>query len=383
LLLFVSLSSAGRQIPADTIPQRPDSTRQPQPDSVKQQPGADTNGVQPVPGADTLSKTIKASVRDTALRVLKDSLADSLLLLPPVNKMVNYKDSIAHYLQQLRATRDSSFLQQVFFFVEQQKIALISDSARRAATHAITMAQLQQKVIPPNSAILSYHVQDRLLLAFVVTRKAFHYFTAPLSDTFFTEVRNLYMNLQQVDGINNKTFSRQGRYLYDRLILPVQELLSCENLMIIPGDTLRNIPFELLQDRGGDYLLHQYSMQYNDACSLLQPGAQQQPPGVVTAMWRGDDSATAFIMRRFRHYIQQEFSMVQALQLARLDYVKRNDIEARFKTPAYWANLRLTGPFQRVQGVAAWWSYVLPGALLLIALILMIGFRRSVRRRAY
>ncbi len=66
-------------------------------------------------------------------------------------------------------------------------------------------------------------------------------------------------------------------------------------------------------------------------------------PSVITSLWKAEDNATAFIMKQLHKYLQQGLSKDEALQKAKLDYLKSNKIEARFKTPDFWANLILVG----------------------------------------
>src|SRR5690349_19906390 len=76
----------------------------------------------------------------------------------------------------------------------------------------------------------------------------------------------------------------------------------------------------------------------------------------VYALWNGDKNYTDFIVNRLQHYIKHEFPVAQDLQKAKLDYLRDPSIEGRFKTPAYWANLCLTGQFETAPETGNWWN---------------------------
>ncbi|HMC86446.1 MAG TPA: CHAT domain-containing protein, partial [Chitinophagaceae bacterium] len=66
---------------------------------------------------------------------------------------------------------------------------------------------------------------------------------------------------------------------------------------------------------------------------------------VVTSLWKADDIATAYIIKRLHYYLQRGLAKDEALQKAKMDYLKSVDIEDRFKNPAYWAHLVLIGDY--------------------------------------
>lgn len=64
---------------------------------------------------------------------------------------------------------------------------------------------------------------------------------------------------------------------------------------------------------------------------------------VITSLWKADDAATAFIIKKVHHYLKKGLAKDDALQRAKIDYLESSEIDARFKTPAYWAHLVLIG----------------------------------------
>ena len=93
---------------------------------------------------------------------------------------------------------------------------------------------------------------------------------------------------------------------------------------------------------------------------------------VITSLWKADDIATAFIIKRLHYYLQKGLPKDQALQKAKLDYLKSADIEDRFKNPAYWAHLVLIGEYQPlVKSPFPWYVLVLAIVLLPAAFIIL------------
>lgn len=66
---------------------------------------------------------------------------------------------------------------------------------------------------------------------------------------------------------------------------------------------------------------------------------------LLSSLWKADDASTAYINHQLRKRLQSNSNMADCFQQARLDYLNDEKIDPRFKTPAYWAHLRLTGQF--------------------------------------
>jgi len=88
---------------------------------------------------------------------------------------------------------------------------------------------------------------------------------------------------------------------------------------------------------------------------------------MVTSLWKANDRSTAIIIRKFHEYLQHGYSRSEALQKAKLDYIKS---EAVHKTPNYWAHLILIGDTEPLTGNAnskIWW--MLGGVLVATPLV--------------
>ena len=94
---------------------------------------------------------------------------------------------------------------------------------------------------------------------------------------------------------------------------------------------------------------------------------------VITSLWKADDRATSFILKQLHHYLRKGYAKDAALRRAKLDYLENDDVEERYKTPAYWAHLVLVGDYQPlVSTTVSWWLWIIiPVIILLITVIVL------------
>lgn len=98
--------------------------------------------------------------------------------------------------------------------------------------------------------------------------------------------------------------------------------------------------------------------------SLSRAFAYAGCQNIITSLWKASDKNTAFITGRLHYYIDKGFSRDMALQQAKLDFLNNTDIEPRYKSPVYWANLILIGNYEPYHKNNNWWW---------IALVLIAG----------
>ncbi len=98
---------------------------------------------------------------------------------------------------------------------------------------------------------------------------------------------------------------------------------------------------------------------------------------VVTSLWKADDVATAFITKRMHESLMKSLSKDEALQKAKTDYLKDDNIDLRFKTPAYWAPLVLIGDFNSIVDKKSHWFIILLARCISTLPVLSVGTPRS------
>ncbi|HEV3411001.1 MAG TPA: CHAT domain-containing tetratricopeptide repeat protein [Puia sp.] len=78
----------------------------------------------------------------------------------------------------------------------------------------------------------------------------------------------------------------------------------------------------------------------------------------ISSLWKADDQATSFILRRFYVYLQKGYKKSIALRRAKLDYLASGTVN---KSPAYWSHLVLIGDTAPLYppGLSWWWALLL------------------------
>ena len=104
--------------------------------------------------------------------------------------------------------------------------------------------------------------------------------------------------------------------------------------------------------------------------SLARAFAYAGCASTINSLWKADDQATSFILRRFYVHLREGETKARALQLAKLDYLKSDAID---KSPAYWAHLVLTGDSGAMytRGFWAKWWWVVVGIGVLAGMLLV------------
>ena len=102
-------------------------------------------------------------------------------------------------------------------------------------------------------------------------------------------------------------------------------------------------------------------------------------PNIITSLWKAEDKTTAFLARRLHFHIQKGYVYDKALREAKLDLLKTDEIEPRYKTPNYWSHLVFIGNYRpETSHRDLWWVIVVT---VLIALALLV-FKRKIPRKA-
>ncbi len=193
----------------------------------------------------------------------------------------NCKALINRLNLQASATKDVAQLENIRQRIREQELLLeklnremeqIPEYARKKFTNrSVTLSELEEKIIPEGSAVLSYHVGTDSLLCWVI-RKDGHSFTVlPKTDSLIMVLNSLTGLLHQPATGNSTRIREFCSYLYNKLVQPVAEQLSqSHNLMIIPDDELNYLPFEMLRVPSGQYFFEEYAITYNYSCNLLR-----------------------------------------------------------------------------------------------------------------
>jgi len=132
-----------------------------------------------------------------------------------------------------------------------------------------------QNKLAENKAMISYFVasEDKLVYAFVITKKDLKVHTIPLNDEYEKNISG-YRNSMYYDTPN--TYKSTARALHKQL-LPFKLPGSISELIIVPSGRMATIPFEALVTKPVDdnisfrqipYLINRYVISYQYAASL-------------------------------------------------------------------------------------------------------------------
>jgi len=113
--------------------------------------------------------------------------------------------------------------------------------------------------------------------------------------------------------------------------------------------------------------------------SLARAFAYAGCGSTINSLWKADDQATSFILRRFYVHLEAGETKARALRQAKLDYLTSDAIN---KSPAYWAHLVLTGDSGPVYGKGFWnWGWLL-GSLLLVMIVVIVARRKREKKKS-
>ena len=193
----------------------------------------------------------------------------------------NCKENINRLSLQASSSKEPDLLQRIQTQIREQELKLESINKKlneypaykrlKFVDQTVTIQELQNKIIPNDGAILSYHLGDKNILVWLITNTQFDYKQIPFNDSLITQINKLNNLLKEPEGVSNSQITELSGPLYQKLIGDWEaKLIPFRQLMIIPDDELNLLPFEILMDKNGEYLIANHSITYNNSCTLLQ-----------------------------------------------------------------------------------------------------------------
>ncbi|HLO60730.1 MAG TPA: CHAT domain-containing protein [Bacteroidales bacterium] len=106
------------------------------------------------------------------------------------------------------------------------------------------------KYLAPDEAFIEYHLAYTGLYTFLITKDTFLVHHDVIDNTFIKQLNSLrkyiITNPLNQKGDDLRDFIKTSSWLYSYLIAPIYKDISGKRLIIVPGDNLTQIPFEVL-----------------------------------------------------------------------------------------------------------------------------------------
>ncbi len=144
---------------------------------------------------------------------------------------------------------------------------------QRQASQPVQIATVQNKLLEPATALVSYVMTQRDVYAFVITRKQVKWIQIPFTKKEKTLLAQLQKSLYSNPGIDSYKGHDLAYEAYQTLFAPLKSTLTRINRLIIIRDKeLNYLPFEVLEQskNQNNYLLKTYSIRYAYGASLAQ-----------------------------------------------------------------------------------------------------------------
>lgn len=176
----------------------------------------------------------------------------------------------------------------------------------------LTAAQIQSRV-PPDEALIEYYYNDKEMFAFVLTAQGLQAMRLS-SENLEADIRQFRKALEEATSDRHIELSQR---LYQRLLRPLEGLLTQRNLIIVAHGALHYLPFNALHN-GTERVIERYSIRMLPSASLLQYLRTQKPdsPGGLLAFGNPDLGDPRYNLRHAQREavaITQTFPQSKAL----------------------------------------------------------------------
>lgn len=229
------------------------------------------------------------------------------------------KSAITRLSLQAAQTTDSIRLASLNRQIRDYELALQKGGDSAGLQHGEqipSVAEVQQNILDPSTALISYHLSDKKLTALFISQQQFDCFQKDLPASFHQQISEC------INGLRNPQ-SREQMPLYE-LLFGSLPLSSVKRLIIIPDDELNFFSFESLRLPDGSYLVQHYAVQYQYTAALLQKANTnlKQVSSIAFAPFYqngADDSGAQFAALPFS---ADEISVLQGQQLKGIEATK-------------------------------------------------------------
>jgi CHAT domain-containing protein len=162
-------------------------------------------------------------------------------------------------------------------------------------------------------------------------------YTGPqATKTRFLQDLNRYPILHLATHAVSSADNAAGSFIafYPRTDSPIEDCLFLEELYGLDLNKTRLVVISACETEQGELVNNE------GVISLARAFAYAGCASSISSLWKADDQATSFILRRFYVYLEKGYTKSTALRQAKLDYLACGTVN---KSPAYWSHLVLIG----------------------------------------
>jgi tetratricopeptide (TPR) repeat protein len=195
-------------------------------------------------------------------------------------RTIPHSEPVDNSLKLFELTGDDVYVRHAFRFHEKSKAVLhmsvSADSVPQAGIPTIEARDVMKK-IPRDNAVLSYHVGDTSLVAFILTNKSVGHQVTKYDSTVNQKVSRLCMLVQAKEQRAAKEIDSLSAYLFDVLVRPVEKYIAgVSHLVIVPDEEIDDMPFEILKDDKRVLMLRDYNITYSHSVSSVKFNEQHR-----------------------------------------------------------------------------------------------------------
>ena len=161
------------------------------------------------------------------------------------------------------------------------------DAFADAQTNTVSTAELR-KILPTNSAIVSFHVTEKAIYSWVVRNDGA---SATNLDAAADNVSQLSLQFRESVRLRNASVQDQAKELFDKLIRPLS-FRTGESIVFVPHGPLHYVPFQALHD-GNSYLIESHAMQYAPSASVYSSLLKRKASKTLRLLALGNPSAAS------------------------------------------------------------------------------------------
>lgn len=177
----------------------------------------------------------------------------------------------------------------------------------------------------------------------------------------------LHLATHAISSVDNAAGSLIA--FYPKRGMPIEDCLFLEELYGLDLSKTRLVVISACETGQGELVSNE------GVISLARAFAYAGCTSSISSLWKADDEATSFILRRFYVYLKEGFRKSVALRQAKLDYLSSGTVN---KSPAYWSHLVLIGDTKALygRGFVWWWLLLIP-----ILGLASLGIRRVIKSK--